>query len=113
MSFKKRFLTLCVFLTLSFIVPQQPVVSTPNSIQTVTVVQAKKKAVKKFSKTTAKKKTASKSKKSVTKTKKEVQVYVTATGECYHTHACGRGNYYKASLSAAKSRGLRPCRKCY
>ena len=42
MNFKKRFLTLCVFLTLSSIVPQQPIVSTPNTIQTFKVVQARK-----------------------------------------------------------------------
>lgn len=113
MNFKKRFLTLCVFLTLSFIVPQQPIVSTPNTIQTVKVVQAKKKVTKKVKKKSAKKKSVNKSKKTSTKAKKEAQVYVTPTGECYHIHACGRGNYYKASLSTAKSRGLRPCRKCY
>lgn len=113
MNFKKRFLTLCVFLTLSFIVPQQPIVSTPNTIQKVKVVQAKKKVTKKVKKKSAKKKSVNKSKKTSTKAKKEAQVYVTPTGECYHTHACGRGNYYKASLSVAKSRGLRPCSKCY
>lgn len=113
MNFKKRFLTLCVFLTLSFIVPQQPIVSTPNTIQKVKVVQAKKKVTKKVKKKSVKKKSVNKSKKTSTKAKKEAQVYVTPTGECYHTHACGRGNYYKASLSTAKSRGLRPCHKCY
>ena len=117
MKFKKRFFTLFTFLLLSFVVPQQPIVSTPDTIQTVTVVQAKKKVTKKTTKKStkksAKKKSVNKSKKTGTKAKKEAQVYVTPTGECYHTHACGRGNYYKASLSTAKSRGLRPCQKCY
>lgn len=40
-------------------------------------------------------------------------VYVTRTGECYHTHACGNGNYYEATLAEAEARGLRPCQKCY
>lgn len=52
-------------------------------------------------------------KKKSKKKKKSTQVYVTRTGKCYHTHKCGRGNYYKVSLSTAKSRGLRKCKKCY
>lgn len=41
------------------------------------------------------------------------QVMITKTGECYHTHKCGRGNYFWVSLSEALARGLRPCEKCY
>lgn len=41
------------------------------------------------------------------------QVMITKTGECYHTHKCGNGNYFWVSLSEAKARGLRPCKKCY
>lgn len=49
-----------------------------------------------------------------TKKKKKVKmVYVTPTGRCYHTHKCGYGTYYKATLASAKARGLRKCRKCY
>jgi hypothetical protein len=40
-------------------------------------------------------------------------IYVTRTGECYHTHACGNGTYYLSTLSAALARGLRPCQKCF
>lgn len=107
MNFKKRFLAFCMLLSLSFIVPQVPIVDLPiDACQTVTVVQAKMKTTK----TKVKKKTTKKRSKKV---KKEAQVYVTETGECYHTHACGRGNFYKDSLSSAKSSGLRPCEKCY
>ena len=41
------------------------------------------------------------------------QVMITKTGECYHTHKCGNGNYFWVSFSEAQSRGLRPCQKCY
>ena len=41
-------------------------------------------------------------------------VYVTDTGECYHKDGCG---YLKSkisiSLDDAKSRGYRPCSRCY
>lgn len=40
-------------------------------------------------------------------------VLITRTGECYHTHKCGNGNYFPVSLSEALNRGLRPCKKCY
>lgn len=41
------------------------------------------------------------------------QIMVTKTGECYHTHKCGNGNYYWVSMDEALRRGLRPCKKCY
>ncbi len=43
----------------------------------------------------------------------ETTVYVTPTGSKYHTHACGRGNFYTSTLSSAQSRGLTPCSKCF
>lgn len=43
----------------------------------------------------------------------ETMVYVTPTGSKYHTHKCGNGNFYQTTLSAAKARGLTPCKKCY
>lgn len=43
----------------------------------------------------------------------ETTVYITPTGAKYHTHKCGNGNYYPASLSTAKARGLEPCKKCF
>ena len=43
----------------------------------------------------------------------DTTVYVTPTGSKYHTHACGYGSYYPASLSEALARGLSPCSKCY
>lgn len=43
----------------------------------------------------------------------EETVYITATGAKYHTHQCGNGNYYPASLSTALAKGLTPCQKCY
>ena len=40
-------------------------------------------------------------------------VYVTPTGEKYHTHAHGNGNFTPASLEEANARGLTPCKVCY
>lgn len=40
-------------------------------------------------------------------------IYITRTGECYHTHACGNGTYFSSTLAEAQSRGLRPCQKCF
>lgn len=42
-----------------------------------------------------------------------VEVMITRTGECYHTHKCGNGNYFWVTLKEAKNLGLRPCKKCY
>lgn len=45
--------------------------------------------------------------------KKQITVYYTKTGECYHyENPCGRGTYYPISLDKAQQRGLRPCEKC-
>ena len=43
----------------------------------------------------------------------DTTVYVTRTGEKYHTHKCGNGTYYAASRSSAIARGLTPCKKCF
>jgi len=43
----------------------------------------------------------------------EAQVLVTRTGAKYHTHKCGNGDYYPATMSEALARGLTPCEKCY
>ena len=40
-------------------------------------------------------------------------VYITRTGSKYHTHKCGNGTYFAASLSEAQSQGLTPCAKCF
>ena len=40
-------------------------------------------------------------------------VLVTRTGSKYHTHKCGNGTYYEATLDEALARGLTPCDKCY
>lgn len=107
MNFKKKIVAVCLLLSLSILAPETAMINIANdSVQTVSVVKAKKKV-------TSKKKAAKKAKKTTTKAKKEAQVYVTATGECYHSRACGRGNYSKTSLSSAKAMGLRPCSKCY
>ncbi len=45
--------------------------------------------------------------------KAEMTVYVTRTGSKYHTHKCGNGTYYAATLSEAKRRGLTACQKCF
>ena len=45
--------------------------------------------------------------------KAETTVYVTKTGSKYHTHKCGNGVYYAATLSQATARGLTACEKCY
>ena len=39
----------------------------------------------------------------------QTMVYVTPIGSKYHTHKCGRGNFYQTSLSNALARGLTPC----
>ena len=110
MNLRKKIVAFCVLLSLSILAPETAMINIANnSVQTVSVVKAKKKVTSK--KKAAKK--AKKAKKTTTKAKKEAQVYVTATGECYHSRACGRGNYSKTSLSSAKAMGLRPCSKCY
>ena len=43
----------------------------------------------------------------------EGEVLITKTGECYHSHKCGSGDYFAVPLSEAKARGLRPCKRCY
>lgn len=43
----------------------------------------------------------------------QTMVYVTSTGSKYHTHKCGRGNFYQTTLSNALARGLTPCKKCF
>ena len=40
-------------------------------------------------------------------------VLITRTGSKYHTHKCGNGTYYEATLDEALARGLEPCEKCY
>ncbi|BBF45113.1 late competence protein comeC, DNA transport [Lachnospiraceae bacterium KM106-2] len=40
-------------------------------------------------------------------------VYVTKTGKKYHARKCGRGTFTKATIKAAKARGLTACSKCY
>lgn len=47
------------------------------------------------------------------KAKAETVVYVTRTGSKYHTHKCGNGTYYPATLSEAKQQGLTACQKCF
>ena len=41
----------------------------------------------------------------------DTTVYITRTGEKYHTHKCGNGNYFPSSLSSAKAMGLTACSK--
>lgn len=41
-----------------------------------------------------------------------VRVYVTPTGDKYHTHPHGRGNFTSTTLKDAKARGLQPCKVC-
>lgn len=40
-------------------------------------------------------------------------VLITRTDSKYHTHKCGNGTYYEATLDEALARGLTPCEKCY
>lgn len=40
-------------------------------------------------------------------------VLITRTGSKYHTHKCGNGTYYEATLDEALARDLTPCEKCY
>ncbi len=115
---KMRLIAFCLLLSFSIMNPVQVQPTTQNPLspqKTITAqAKAKKKVVKKRAtkKTTAKKKTA---KKTTAKNNftKSVTVYVTPTGACYHKYACGRGSYSKSTLNSAKSRGLRPCKKCY
>lgn len=43
----------------------------------------------------------------------ESTVYITRTGEKYHTHKCGNGTFFASTLSTAQSMGLTPCSKCF
>lgn len=43
----------------------------------------------------------------------DTTVLVTATGSKYHVEKCGNGTYYESTLSAALSRGLTACSKCF
>ncbi|GAA3012709.1 hypothetical protein [Tetragenococcus solitarius] len=40
-------------------------------------------------------------------------VYVTPTGEKYHTHPHGNGDFSQTTLENAQSMGLEPCKVCY
>lgn len=42
-----------------------------------------------------------------------ITVLITSTGSRYHSHRCGRGNYFKISLAEAKRQGYTPCGRCY
>lgn len=98
--FRSKIIAICIMMLLSITGPIN--ISTGSEqfpVQNVVHVDAKKKI--------AKKKSYKKS------NKKSVTVYVTATGECYHRYACGRGTYYKSTLKSAKASGLRACKKCY
>ena len=109
---KSKFIALCLVLVFSMANPVQIQTTSQNTVSVnsaVKVEAAKKKANKK--KITKKKVTKKKVVKK--KTTKSTTVYVTATGECYHRYACGRGTYYKSTLKSAKSIGLRACKKCY
>ena len=95
---KLRLFMMCTALLLTFAAPvQMKMTDQGMGVKYAASVDAKvkKKSVKKK------------------KAKKAVVVYVTSTGECYHTHACGRGNYDRSPLKDAKAQGLRPCKKCY
>lgn len=50
---------------------------------------------------------------STTTLQAETTVLITRTGSKYHTHKCGNGTYFPATLSEAKSYGLTPCKKCF
>ena len=41
-----------------------------------------------------------------------VKVYVTPTGDKYHNHPHGRGNFKATTLKEAKAQGLQPCKIC-
>lgn len=45
--------------------------------------------------------------------KADMTVYITKTGEKYHTHKCGNGTYFPSSLSEARDMGLTACSKCF
>ena len=80
---KLRLIMMCTALLLTFAAPvQMKVTDQGMGVKYAVSVDAKvkKKSVKKK------------------KAKKAVIVYITQTGECYHTHACGRGTYYKSTL---------------
>ncbi|MBE5928181.1 MAG: hypothetical protein E7267_02235 [Lachnospiraceae bacterium] len=109
---KSKFIALCLILVFSMANPVQIQTTSQNTVSVNNVIKveaAKKKATKKkvTKKKTTKKKVVKKN------TPKSTTVYVTATGECYHRYACGRGTYYKSTLKSAKSIGLRACKKCY
>lgn len=43
----------------------------------------------------------------------EKVIYITRSGEKYHSHAHGPGDFTKSNLALAKSLGLKPCKVCY
>ena len=114
---KSKFIALCLVLVFSMANPVQIQTTSQNTVSVnsaVKVEAAKKKAnKKKITKKKVTKKKVVKKKVVKKKTTKSTTVYVTATGECYHRYACGRGTYYKSTLKSAKSIGLRACKKCY
>lgn len=97
-------------LSLSIITPDTFLFNVSTSSTNVTaIVQAKKKTSKKKSSNCKTKK----GKKVTAKDKKEITVYITPTGTCYHSRKCGKGTYNKSTLSHAKSLGLKLCKRCY
>lgn len=89
--------------------------TTESTTTTTTTTTTTKKSTT-TTKTTTKKATTTKKKTTTTQRKDNdvsSMVYVTPTGKRYHSKVCGNGDYYKVSLSEAKSRGLTPCKKCY
>ncbi len=48
-----------------------------------------------------------------TDVKAAATVLITRTGSKYHKRKCGRGTFFKVSLTKAKARHLSPCKKCF
>lgn len=44
---------------------------------------------------------------------KSDKVYVTKSGKCYHSKQCGKGNFAQVTLEEAKTKGLKPCKRCF
>lgn len=43
----------------------------------------------------------------------EEVVYITPSGECFHSHECGNGTYNETTRGEAVRKGYRPCKRCY
>ncbi len=91
---------------------EQKVLRKNKVIKDKKIVEDESNETKKSNKTNKNKSKGNDSFLSEESSKKVSNVYITEKGSCYHFKKCGKGNYYSVSLSEAKEKGLRPCKRC-